>query len=231
MVRQSVPRSMSSRYDSARRHWNGVFDSLAPIDPNDSLADPDLEGALRWISKGARSIIDFGCGDGRALLRSLVLGVEQGVGIDISDSAISLAEEAARASRLQGRAAFKRGDIKLLSRLSPASFDSGILLGIIDNLFPEDAISVLNEYHRLIRPGGRILLKLNAFVEPTVLDESGAVQVTGMLYREKAGLYFWDLDDREARTLLTRLFTLEESGLAHREKSGQPDRVYYLRRQ
>jgi SAM-dependent methyltransferase len=193
--------------------------------------DPDLESALQWVSKGTHSIVDFGCGNGRGLLRSLILGVERGVGIDISDSAISLAKKMARANKLQRRAVFRRGSITLLSRLSAASFDSGILFNIIDNLFPEDAIFVLNEYRRLIKPDGKILLKLNDFVEPTVLEtEYEAVQVTGRLYREKTGIYLWDLDDGEARALLTRLFTLEECS---REigKSGPPNRVYYLRRQ
>ncbi len=221
---------MSSRYDASRRHWNGVFADLTLFDPGSPLEDPDLENALRWVSKGARSIVDFGCGDGRALLRSLVLGVERGVGIDISDSAISLAKKVARTSKLQGRAEFRLGGVPLLSRLPPSSFDSGILFNIIDNLYPEDAITVLNEYHRLIRPDGKILLKLNDFVEPTVLDEDGAVQLTGRLYKEKTGLYFWDLDDGEARALLTRLFALEESSLAHLGGSGALNRVYYLRR-
>jgi arsenite methyltransferase len=223
-------RSMYSRYDGSRRHWNRIFAGLAPFDPRNPLVDPDLEGALRWVSKGAHSIVDFGCGNGRGLLRSLVLGVERGVGIDISDSAISLAKKAARESKLQRRAVFRRGSIALLSRLSPASFDSGILFNIIDNLFPEDAILVLNEYRRLIKLDGKILLKLNDFVEPAVLEtEYGAIQMTGRLYREKTGLYFWDLDDGEARALLTRLFTLEES-MIQLGKSGQSNRVYYLRR-
>jgi SAM-dependent methyltransferase len=196
-----------------------------------ALANPDLESALRWVSRGARSIVDFGCGNGRSLLRSLALGIERGVGIDISDSAISLARSAARASKLQGRAVFRRGSVSLLSSLPAASFDSGILFNIIDNLFPEDAIHVLNEYRRLIRPGGKILLKLNDFVEPTVLEaEYGAVQVTGMLYREKTGLYFWNLDDGEARALLTKQFTLEESKRIQLGKPTQNNRLYYLRR-
>jgi len=222
---------MSSRYEASRRHWNGVFANLPPFDPNDPLEHPDLESALRWVSKGAHSVVDFGCGSGRALLRSLVLGADGGVGIDISDSAISLAEKVARASKLEGRAMFRRGDIALLSSLATGSFDSGILFNIVDSLFPEDAITVLNEYRRVVRPDGKILLKLNGFVEPAVLEgEYGAVQLTGRLYREKTGLYFWDLDDGEARALLTRLFTLEESSLARLGESGASNHVYYLRR-
>jgi SAM-dependent methyltransferase len=222
---------MRSRYDALRRYWNGVFAGLAPYDPRTALANAHLESALRWVSLRARSIVDFGCGNGRALLRSLALGVERGVGIDISDSAIAIARRAARASKLQGKAAFSRGGVSLLSSLPPASFDSGILSNIIDNLFPEDAIFVLNEYRRLIRPEGKILLKLNDFVEPAALEaEYGAVQVTGMLYREKTGLYLWNLDDGEVRALLARLFTLEES---RRIQLGEPthyNRLFFLRR-
>jgi SAM-dependent methyltransferase len=221
---------MHSRYEASRRYWNEVFMGLTTFDPRKSLEDPDLETALEWVSLRARSIIDFGCGSGRALLRSLVLGVERGVGIDISDSAISLAKKAARASTLQRRVVFRRGGLTLLSHLPPTSFDSGILFNIGDNLFPEDSILVLNEYRRLIRPGGKILLKLNDFVDPTVLEgEYGAIQVTGRLYREKTGLYFWDLDDGEAQALLTQLFTLEEFRRIQLGKSGQSNRLYYLR--
>ncbi len=223
---------MSSRYAASRKHWNGVFAGLSPFDPRIAFADPDVESALQWVSRGARSIVDFGCGNGRGLLRSLALGVERGVGIDISDSAISLARSVARASKLQGEAVFRRGGVSLLASLPPASFDSGILFNIIDGLFPEDAILVLNEYRRLIRPGGKILLKLNDFVEPDVLEaEYGAVQVTGLLYRERTGLHFWDLDDGEARALLTRLFTLEEFRRTQLGKPAQANRMYYLRRE
>ena len=222
---------MYSRYDKSERYWNGVFAALPPFDPNDPLADPDLESALRWVSDGTHSIVDFGCGNGRGLLRSLVLGVEHGLGVDISEAAISLAEKEARKSKLQERSEFRRGGASLLPQLSSASFDSGILFNIIDNLFPEDAILVLNEYRRIIRPGGKILLKLNDFVEPAVLEtEYEAVQVTGRLYREESGLYFWDLDDEEARALFTRLFKLEKSMKVRLRKSGQFNRMYNLRR-
>jgi arsenite methyltransferase len=232
MSRISRPSTIHSRYNATRRHWNEVFAGLALFDPKTPLADSDVESALQWVSMGAHSIIDFGCGNGRALLRSLVLGVEQGVGIDISDSAISLAKNTARESWLQGRAVFRRGDMSLLSRLSPASFDSGILFNIVDNLFPEDAILVLNEYRRLVKLGGKILLKLNDFVEPTVLEtEYEAEQVTGRLYREKTGLYFWDLDDGEARALLARPFALEEFSRVQLGESDHSNRMYYLRRQ
>jgi SAM-dependent methyltransferase len=223
---------MSSRYAASRRHWNEVFAGLAPFDPKIALANPDLESALQWVSRGAHSIVDFGCGNGRGLLRSLVLGVERGIGIDISDSAISLAKSVARASKLEGKAVFRRGSISLLSSLPPASFDSGILFNIIDNLFPEDAILVLNEYRKLVRPEGRIVLKLNDFVRPAVMEaEYGAMQMTGMLYREKTGLYLWDLDDGEALALLTRVFTLEKFRRIQLGKPDQSNRLYYMRRE
>jgi SAM-dependent methyltransferase len=66
-----------------------------------------------------------------------------------------------RASRLSRRAEFRCGGTRLLFHLASASFDSGILFNIMDNLLPEDALRAVGEFHRLVEHHGRILLKLN----------------------------------------------------------------------
>jgi SAM-dependent methyltransferase len=221
---------MSPKYIASRRYWNKVFAGLPPFDSRTPLADRPLENALRWLSEGSHCTIDFGCGRGRCLLRSLVLGAKKGVGIDISVSAISTAKRIARTNKLSRRAEFRCGGTRLLSHLASASFDSGILFNIIDNLLPEDALRVLGEFRRLVKPHGRILLKLNDFVEPSKLtSEYGATRIFDGLYKEKTGLYLWNLSDKEVRDLVARFFTIEKSQRISLGKTGQFNRLYYLR--
>jgi ubiquinone/menaquinone biosynthesis C-methylase UbiE len=158
------------------------------------------------------------------------MGARRTVGIDISVSAISMAEEVARSNGLQNRCIFKCGGVPELSRFAPDSFDSGILFNIIDNLVPDDALKVLEEFHRLIRAGGRVLLKLNDFVEPIrLVGEFKSEPVLDKLYRDSTGLFFWDLSNEDVSELVRPFFGIEKFGKISLGTPNHFNRLYFMR--
>ena len=159
------------------------------------------------------------------------MGAKRGVGVDFSRAAVSVARRTARAGGLQDRATFVCGSAPVLSRFAGDSFDSGILFNIVDNLVPDDALRVLEEFHRVIRHRGKVLLKLNQFVRPSELvGKFGAKSVSEMLYLEPTGLYFWDLDNQSVRRMLGPLFMIERVLKVPLGRPGQFNRLYYLRK-
>ena len=159
------------------------------------------------------------------------MGAKRGIGIDFSRAAVSMGRSMALKCGLQDRATFIFGDVSELSKFSRNHFDSGILFNILDNLIPDDGQAVLKEFHRLIKSGGRVLLKLNQFVEESELTRDyGAKLVFGRLYVEPTGLYFWDLDNHSVRQLVDPWFKIERTKRIHLGKTNQFNRLYYLRK-
>jgi SAM-dependent methyltransferase len=218
-------------YDETKEYWNRVFSTSPTFNPRQPLSSQEIENALEWLSENSPSVIDFGCGNGKALLRTLVMGARRTVGIDISASAISVAEKVAKSNGLQNKCAFRCGGVPELSRFAPDSFDSGILFNIIDNLVPEDALRVLEEFHRLIRAGGKVLLKLNDFVEPIrLIGEFKSEPILGNLYRDSTGLFFWDLSDEDVNRRVCPLFDIEKFERISLGTPNQFNRLYFMRK-
>lgn len=103
------------------------------------------------------SILDFGCGSGRALLPlNAALPATRFTGVDIDDSAIDyLRSQCAgldlRATRFTPPLPFR-----------DASFDAVYSISIWTHLCPEDQIPWLRELVRVVKPGGTILLSVSS---------------------------------------------------------------------
>ena len=61
---------------------------------------------------------------------------------------------------------------------------------ILDNLYPEDAETVLNEVNRLLRPGGKLMVKLNPFLAEEQITEWGIRKIREDLLDD--GLILWN---------------------------------------
>ncbi|MEF8873871.1 MAG: hypothetical protein V5A88_04270, partial [Candidatus Thermoplasmatota archaeon] len=92
-----------------------------------------------------------------------------------------------------------------------------------------DAIAVLEEFNRVIKPGGKIFLKLNDYVDPSQLEEWEAKKVRDDLYKEESGLFFWNLKDEKVMDLLENNFEIEKRVDVEFKEESQSNRVYYLR--
>lgn len=82
-----------SDYEKTARYWDEVFEKReAAFDGSQPFAYPEIEAGLRWLCQDPARVVDFGCGDGRALLRCLALGANQSLGLylwNLSDDALT----------------------------------------------------------------------------------------------------------------------------------------------
>ncbi len=217
-----------SPYEKTAEFWDQVFEDIeTDFDYRESLSIKEMEEGSDWLISDGSSIIDFGSGTGKLLLRCLAKGAERGKGIDISSEAVRTSRELAKDNDVEEKTDFIVGGTETLSTFDDDEFDAGILSNIIDNLEPEDARKVLDAFNRVIKSGGKILLKLNDHLDPEQLDS--AEKISENFYREETGLYFWNLKDDEARELLEDNFVIENELKIEFEEDGQVNRLYYLR--
>ncbi len=100
-----------------------------------------------------KQILDVGCGTGAILKR---LGSpEKNVGIDLAPEAISFCQQ-------RGLANVRQGDISALP-FSDASFDAVICSSVLYHQWVGDVAGAVREMHRVLRPGGVLLINVPAF--------------------------------------------------------------------
>jgi ubiquinone/menaquinone biosynthesis C-methylase UbiE len=100
-----------------------------------------------------KAIIDVGCGTG-AILKQLG-NPEKNVGIDLAPEAISFC-------RQRGLNNVQQGDIHALP-FPDASFDAVICSSVLYHQWVSDVEGAVREMHRVLRPGGALLIIAPAF--------------------------------------------------------------------
>ncbi len=129
---------------------------------SESLAGSDLyfsSHAGRWIVKRAdrelhlrgKRILDFGCGRGDLLAHLFSRG--------IAAEGLEFSEESARTTseRFAGQPLFQ-GIAAGPSELEDGSFDVILLVEVIEHLLDDQIPQALAEVHRLLAPGGRVVV-------------------------------------------------------------------------
>jgi SAM-dependent methyltransferase len=100
-----------------------------------------------------KKIVDVGCGTG-AILKQLG-NPEKNVGIDLAPEAISFC-------RQRGLNNAQQGDIHALP-FPDASFDAVICSSVLYHQWVRDVEGAVREMHRVLRPGGVLLINVPAF--------------------------------------------------------------------
>ena len=112
----------------------------------------ELELRLLGAGPGAR-LLDAGCGRGEVLRAAARSGAEV-AGIDYSEAAVDVARDTL--AEVPG-ADVRRGDVAELP-WEDGSFDRILCGDVIEHLDPEHGRRALAEFHRVLRPGGRLLV-------------------------------------------------------------------------
>jgi hypothetical protein len=120
--------------------------------------------------------------------------------------------------------------VEALADLPWNSFQAGILSNVLNNLLPLDARRVVAHFVRLPVPGGKLLIKLNDWVDPPSMAKREAERLDEDFYLEKEGIYLWNLKDQLAESLWVPFFSIERAVRVHFPEFARWNRLYRLLR-
>jgi SAM-dependent methyltransferase len=107
----------------------------------------------RWVpSDRGIEIFDVGCGYGALLYALLDAGYRNLSGVDGSR------EQVVAAQRL-GLSQVRQGDLlTALASTSSNSLDLVVAFDVLEHLFKDEVMQFMDHFHRILRPGGRVLI-------------------------------------------------------------------------
>lgn len=124
----------------------------------------NLEPRLEMITSKTPNInnsqiLDIGCGRGELVYWSAYNGASKAIGIDYSESAISLANKARNSwePMIRRKTEFKKMDAKKLE-FKDESFDLVFLIEVLEHLYPEEQVAVLSEIRRILKRDGILVM-------------------------------------------------------------------------
>ena len=206
--------------------WNEVFAQEVPVFPKAAKTGiEEFDAGIAWLADGSESVVDFGCGNGTLLFICLNFGTKTHIGIDLSEQAIKSAVERSRAVQNENFS-FINGGTEQLKRIADNSVDAAILSNILDNLYPDDAVSALDEIHRLLKSGGKLLVKLNPFLSEKQIKEWNIKTIEGNLLDD--GLLLWNNTDAEWERLFKEKFSTVAKKEIYYKEAEQINRMYLL---
>lgn len=98
-------------------------------------------------------ILDVGCGSGVFADRAATLPGSQVLGVDANPQAIEFATQTFARENLE----FRLGMLDELD-LAPESFDRISFLEVVEHVYEDQARTTLSDFHRLLAPGGRVVI-------------------------------------------------------------------------
>lgn len=206
--------------------WNEVFAREVPAFPKVAKTGiEEFDKGLAWLADGSESVVDFGCGNGTLLFICRNLGTKMHIGIDLSEQAIKSAVERSRTVQNENFS-FINGGTEQMKNIADNSVDAAILSNILDNLYPDDAVFALNEIHRLLKSGGKLLVKLNPFLSEKQIKEWNIKTIDGNLLDD--GLLLWNNTDAEWERLFGEKFSNVTKKEIYYKETEQINRMYLL---
>jgi SAM-dependent methyltransferase len=176
-------------YGDVRREAFGV-----DVGQNSWLTIEALErfGSQLELRPGSR-LLDVGCGSGGPVLHLARLTGCEVVGVDLFEEAVTTGNESVRQAGLGMQARFVQADAGRALPFKGRAFDALLCVDSINHL--RDRASVLADWARLLRPGGRLL-----FTDPAVV--TGILDSDELAVRSSIG-YFLFVPPGENERLLS----------------------------
>ena len=136
---------------SNRVYWQKIVEKFETDKLNDHTLDPHVNTFLDGLVDPAKSVIEFGCGIGRAAALLESRGFRNYTGIDIAERAIEIAH-----SRLPNME-FEVGNI--LAFRAGRRFDAAIATDVLLYLSPEKQIKALINMRKSLKDRAPIILR------------------------------------------------------------------------
>ncbi len=199
-------------YKLSEMFWDSFFSSQSDNSPDPrEIPNSDVfEDSINWLSDSEGYFLDFGCGSGNLLLRLLCRYHNKGIGIDLSPESIRLSISRARKYRLNHSANFLLGSVEILELFDKNTFDGIILANVLNCLYPEDGIKLINEAYRLLKPHGKVLLVLPEYIDPVLLKSHYFKPVKDDFLISANGLLFWNIPENRIEDIISDKFRAED---------------------
>lgn len=149
---------------------------------------PIYLGTLRKAGlRPGEVVVDIGTGRGELLVVALESGAERAIGIEYATSAVALAERTLDLHGVGDRAEVHLADARRCP-IADESADLVTMLDIAEHLAPDELVGTFREAHRILRPGGRLILH--------TMPNRSIYEVTYRLQRMRPGRSGWPVDPR-----------------------------------
>lgn len=152
------------------------------IGQNSWITTDEYDRFYGWLelNKGAR-VLEVASGSGGPALYLAKKFECRITGVDINEDGLNAATRAASASGIMN-ADFQRADVDQGLPLDPGVFDAIVCIDAMNHF--RDRLSILREYHRVLKSGGRVL-----FTDPVVL--TGPVSNEELAARSNIGFFLF----------------------------------------
>jgi SAM-dependent methyltransferase len=119
-------------------------------------------------------VVDIGTGRGELLVAALERGAAQAIGVEYSPAAVKLAQQTLDVNEINpDRGRVVEADARSVP-LPDGVADLVTMLDVVEHLAPDELSAALRQAHRLLRPGGRILI--HTFPTRTLYDVTYRLQ-------------------------------------------------------
>lgn len=114
-----------------------------------------------WFPESKSAVIaDLACGSGRLLLLLKEMGYRNVTGVDLSPKQVELARQVSPN--------VVAGDLLDFLAGRPESFDLLVAIDFLEHLYKDEVLTFLDQSHRALMPGGRIILQMPNCESPFV---------------------------------------------------------------
>ena len=212
--------------------WNQMFKEAKPMEirREDVKIENSLDRYLKIMGDSCKTILDVGCGLGTCLMSSLCLGdnLEKGIGFDSSVNAISFASETAKLSKFDALT-YVAQDESFLKSLDNNSFDGLICSNFLDVIPKELSTKIIQEMDRVLKPNGRLLLKLNFHLDDELIKRLNMEKIEENTYAMNGVLRAYNLTTEQWIKRFANFDLIEED--AYQRAPNLPkDRILLLKK-
>lgn len=218
-----------NKYKKCIDFWDSIFrNESIEIPVNKKIGNEILDYGIAWLCEGANTVLDFGCGNGIMLFFCALNGSKNHIGIDASKEAIINASMRSE-KMIDGKYQFINGGVESLSQIEDNSVDAVILSNIVDNLFPDDSLYLLEEIKRILKSTGRILIKLNQHLTREKIEEYKISIIKDNLLDD--GLILWNNTTSQWEEILSKFFIIKDFKDIYYKEYDQYNRLFLLEKE
>ncbi len=183
------------------------------------VVERHIRRLLRLLPAAPADVLDAACGPGLYAVRLARLGYRV-TGIDVGDPVLRHARSLARDARLQGRATFRKHDLRSLDETE--SYDAVLLIYYVLEAFRRSQQpQVLRRLAAALRPGGVLVAELRVRPDQPPGRLSAWDYVPFSILADRRHLLLTDAAyDDEAHTYVLREIAVLDDGVAVQQTTG-----------